>query len=111
DDVARVLVNVRVPGLNDLTDQILAIGGQMETNVVRALSDGRRTYLAEVHELLGLLAPYHGVNVALGPLEPTTIAVRDVDAFANQFPAGFARTYIRDLIASVDGGITLTVDN
>ncbi|PSL08477.1 hypothetical protein CLV30_101449 [Haloactinopolyspora alba] len=111
DAVVRELAGLQPPELRGLADEIAGIGARLGTDVTDATTEGRRAYLDEVHHLLTLLAPHHGVDGTLPPLAETTTLIRDADAFAAQFPPGFARRYVRDLITSVDRSVTLTIDD
>lgn len=109
-DVARELAGLKLPGFEGLADEIVGMGAKMEADLVTNLAEARRPYLEEVHQLLALLAPHHGVAETLPPLRVTGGAIRDADTFAEQFPAGFARRYVLDLVTSVEHSFTRTVD-
>ncbi len=109
--VARELAGLKLPGLEGLADEIVGMGAKMEADLVTNLAEARRPYLDEVHQLLALLAPHHGVVDTLPPLSVTGGAIRSADTFAEQFPAVFARRYVFDLVDSVEHSLTLTVDD
>lgn len=106
DRVARQLVGLRLPGLRGLADEVAGIGKLMNTDVTRTLAEARRPYVIEIHQLLGVLAPIHGS----GPIPPLNPAPSTA-GFAAQFPPGFAQTYVKDLLSSVQGSITIAVDD
>ncbi|TDD97246.1 hypothetical protein [Jiangella asiatica] len=104
--VARQLVGLRQPGLSGLADEVTGIGTLMSADVTRKLAEVRAPYVAEVHQLLGLLAPLHGV-ASVPPLAWSSAAVADL---AGAFPAGFARDYVADLVKSVERSVTLELE-
>ncbi|WP_157552711.1 hypothetical protein [Jiangella gansuensis] len=104
-DVARVLVGVRMPPWAGLADEIAGLGGAVSAELSRNLADARAPFVAEVHQLLGLLAPLHG----LGPVPALTASAAAAD-LTHAFPAGFARDYVADLLRSVERSVTLDVD-
>lgn len=109
-DIAKELVGLKLPGMRDLAAEIDGIGAHMHTDLVRDLSQARRPYLEEIHQLLGLLAPHHGVTDALPALKLVDGPIHRAKTFAEQFPPGFSQRYVYDLLTSVQGSLTLTVD-
>lgn len=105
--IAEELARLKLPGMSGLADEIAAIGTQMDTGVTTNLADARRPYLEEAHQLLGLLAPFHGVTEALPPLTSVTGTSPGADAIAGHFPPGFAQNYVADILGSVQNSTTL----
>lgn len=85
-----------------LTAQVEALTHQLDADLRDHLSDLRRPYVAEIHALLALLAPWHGL-APLPPLPPSPAGA----TLSEHFPAGFARTYVADLLTGVDGSTSL----
>lgn len=104
-DVARVLVGVRTRPWSGLADEVAGLGGAVGAELSRNFADARAPFVAEVHQLLALLAPLHG----LGPVPPLAASATTVD-LTHAFPAGFARDYVADLLRSVERSVTLDVD-
>ncbi|PZF79604.1 hypothetical protein C1I92_30285 [Jiangella anatolica] len=99
--VTGQLAGVRLPpqvlDVAGLVQSVDGLGRQLEADLRERLADARQPYVAEIHALLGLLAPWHGV-AALPPLVPAT---PDGD-LRSHFPPGFARGYVDDLLATAD---------
>ncbi len=104
--VARGLVGLRAPGVSDLAGEIADIGKVMSADVSKTLLEARAPYVAEVHQLLGLLAPLHGV-VAVPALSPSGTTA---DGLRAAFPAGFARDYVGDLLNGVHRSVTVDAE-
>ncbi|SDU48458.1 hypothetical protein [Jiangella alkaliphila] len=104
--VARGLVGLRAPGVSDLSGEIADIGKFMSADVSKTLREARAPYVVEVHQLLGLLAPLHGV-AAVPVLSPSGTAAVGLQA---AFPAGFARDYVGDLLTGMDRSVTVDAE-
>ncbi|TDD70989.1 hypothetical protein E1262_07625 [Jiangella aurantiaca] len=106
--VAEALAAVRLPrGVLDvpaLAQQVDDLGSQLDADLRGRLAEARRPYVTEIHTLLALLAPWHGL-AALPPMA----SAAPVGDLHDHFPAGFAQNYIDDLLAAVDRSVTLTV--
>lgn len=104
--VAHGRVGLRAPGVSGLDREIVDIGALMSVDVSKAVLEARASYVTEVHQLLGLLAPLHGVSTlpALNP--PATTA----DGWVAEFPAGFARDYVADVVSVVERSVVLHIE-
>lgn len=106
--VAAIVGGVRLPrqilDVQTLTQEVGGLGRQLDADVRRRLAEARQPYVAEIHALLALLAPWHGLTT-LPPLTPAPPG----GALSDHFPAGFAQDYVNDLLAAVDRSVTLTV--
>lgn len=109
--VAAGLAAARLPGsavdVTALAQQIDGVGQRLRADLGRRLAEAQQPYVAQVHALLGLLAPLHG----LGPV-PALPAAPGAPAAALDaaFPAGFARDYVADILAGVRSSATVTRD-
>jgi hypothetical protein len=107
--VAAGLAEVRLPAhvLDSaaLAQEVDGVGRQLGADLARRLADARQPYVTQIHALLGLLAPLHG----LAPI-PSLTLVAPTTSLDGSFPAGFAREYVGDLLAGVHRGTALTRD-
>ncbi|SEF16882.1 hypothetical protein [Jiangella alba] len=103
--VARGLVGLRAPGVSGLAGEIADVATAMRVDVSKALLEARAPYVTEVHQLLGLLAPLHGVATVPALSPPGT-----VDGLAAAFPAGFARDYVADVVSAVEHSAALQIE-
>lgn len=104
--VTGELARVRLPAdVAALTQEIDRLGRELDTDLRGRLAEARQPYVTEIHALLALLAPMHGF-AALPPAAPATPGA----ALSELFPAGFARSYVADLLTGVQGSSTLGRD-
>ncbi|WP_152690917.1 hypothetical protein [Jiangella alkaliphila] len=102
--VTGELAPVRLPAdVAALTQEIDRLGRELDADLRGRLAEARQPYVTEIHALLALLAPWHGL-AALPPLVPAAPA----GALRDRFPTGFAQDYVDDLLGSVDDSRTLT---
>lgn len=107
--VTGTLAAVRLPAqvldAAGLAQEVDGVGRRLGADLGGPLAEARRPYVTEVHALLGLLAPLHG----LGPIPalPVTVPAVSLDG---SFPAGFARAYVADLLAGVHRSTALARD-
>ncbi|WP_053203542.1 hypothetical protein [Jiangella muralis] len=102
---AQVTVEVGRARSAALTTQIEALTHQLDADLSDRLADLRHPYVTEIHALLALLAPWHGL-APLPALPPSPAG----GALTDHFPNGFARDYVHDLLATVDRSVTLAGD-
>lgn len=108
--VAAGLTELRLTGhvldAAALAQEVDGVGRQLAAELARRLAEARQPYVTEIHALLGLLAPLHGLASlpSLTPVAPTA-------SLDGSFPAGFAREYVADLLTGVRRSATLTRDD
>ncbi|TDC53089.1 hypothetical protein E1212_06630 [Jiangella ureilytica] len=108
--LAETLIAVQLPravlDVPALVQEVGGLGRQLDADLNGRLAEARRPLVTEIHTLLALLAPVHGL-AALPPLVP----VGPGAALADHFPTGFAREYVDDLLGTVDTSVTLTTQS
>lgn len=107
--VLNALTSVHVPrdvlDVPALTTNVDGVGRRMDADLRERLAELQRPMVTEIHTLLGLLAPLHGL-AALPPL----VAAAPSAALRDYFPAGFAQNYVKDLLSTVDTSTALAVN-
>ncbi|RIQ35770.1 hypothetical protein [Jiangella rhizosphaerae] len=105
--IAETVAAVRLPrhvlDVPALAQQVDGLGRHLDADLRGRLASARQPYVTEIHALLALLAPWHGL-AALPPLGPAAPGA----ALTDHFPTGFAQDYVIDLLGSVDASVALT---
>ncbi|MBB5786175.1 hypothetical protein [Jiangella mangrovi] len=105
--IAETLSAVHVPGtvldVPALVQEISGVGRQLDADLNGQLAEARRPLVTEIHALLALLAPWHGLTAP-----PPLVPAGPLAQLPDHFPPGFAHDYVDDLLGTVDTSVTLT---